>query len=71
MKPRNLVRRDRGQREREVAEGGKWNNETRDGKTKLMKGRTGTRAKGAEVDKETIEPIRAVPAQWKCVNGNK
>ena len=43
-----------GQREREVAKGGKLSNETGDGKTRLMKGRTGTRAKGAEGDKETI-----------------
>ena len=40
--------------EREVAKGGKLSNETGGGKTRLMKGRTGTRAKGAEGDKETI-----------------
>ena len=40
-----------GLRERYVAKGGKLSNET---KTRLMKGRTGTRAKGAEGDKETI-----------------
>ena len=50
LKPRNLARRDMGQREREVAKGGKLSNETGDGKTRLMKGE---QAPGQKAGKET------------------